>query len=544
MSVRGHTIEVLAGAVAALEVERDYVNDLNVYPVPDGDTGTNLLLTVQAVLDEVRAAPGDDLAGLMGVVIRGSLMGARGNSGVILSQIVRGACESIAAARAFNAAVVRDALRGASDAAYRAVRQPVEGTMLSVIRALAEAAADTPDTISLPALVTTVTTAGAEAVERTVDQLEVLRRAGVVDAGGYGLLILLRGAVAGFLKAETGSAAAAPVTADGSDRRRGRATRHIAGIPLGELEDSRFRYCTSFLLLGDDLDRADLEQFVNGQGDCVLVVGGEGLLKIHVHTDHPGALLSYASAQGTIDDVEVADMREQTRARRRRLSLDQRVACVAVAAGEGNKALFHELGCEAVIDGGQSMNPSAAELVAAVESLDAAEVVVLPNNGNVVLTAEQAAAMCDRRVAVVASTSLPAGLAAMVAFDAAGDAAGIAAAMNETLEHVRSAEITHAVRDSEIDGVAVREGEVIGLVDGRLAASGGDLRAVFGEVVRTLGSQGAELITILTALNGCGLTVADLQEAAVAACATDCPLVEFLFQDGGQPLYPVLIGAE
>ena len=544
MSVRGHTIEVLAGAVAALEVERDYVNDLNVYPVPDGDTGTNLLLTVQAVLDEVRAAPGDDLADLMGVVIRGSLMGARGNSGVILSQIVRGACESIAAARAFNAVVVRDALRGASDAAYRAVRQPVEGTMLSVIRAMAEAVADTPDTISLPALVTTVTTAGAEAVERTVDQLEVLRRAGVVDAGGYGLLILLRGAVAGFLKAETGSAAAAPVTADGSDRRRGRATRHIAGIPPDALEDSRFRYCTSFLLLGDDLDRADLEQFVNGQGDCALVVGGEGLLKIHVHTDHPGALLSYASAHGTIDDVEVADMREQTRARRRRLSLDQRVACVAVAAGEGNKSLFHELGCEAVIDGGQSMNPSAAELVAAVESLDAAEVVVLPNNGNVVLTAEQAAAMCDRRVAVVASTSLPAGLAAMVAFDAAGDAAGIAAAMNETLEHVRSAEITHAVRDSEIDGVAVREGEVIGLVDGRLAASGDDLRAVFGEVVHTLGSQGAELITILTALNGCGLTVADLQEAAAAACATDCPLVEFLFQEGGQPLYPVLIGAE
>jgi len=544
MSVRGHTLEVLAGAVAALEVERDYVNDLNVYPVPDGDTGTNLLLTVQAVLDEVRAAPADDLAGLMSVVIRGSLMGARGNSGVILSQIVRGACESIAAAQAFNAAVVRDALRGASEAAYRAVRQPVEGTMLSVIRAMAEAVADTPDTISLPALVTTVTTAGAEAVERTVDQLEALRRAGVVDAGGYGLLILLRGAVAGFLKAETGSASAAPVTADGSDRRRGRATRHIAGIPPDALEDSRFRYCTSFLLLGDDLDRTDLERFVNGQGDCALVVGGEGLLKIHVHTDHPGAVLSYASAHGTIDDVEVADMREQTRARRRRLSLDQRVACVAVAAGEGNKALFHELGCEAVIDGGQSMNPSAAQLVAAVESLDAAEVVVLPNNGNVVLTAEQAAAMCDRRVAVVASTSLPAGLAAMVAFDADGDAAGVAAAMNETLDHVRSAEITHAVRDSEIDGVAVREGEIIGLVDGHLTASGDDLRAVFGEVVRTLGSQGAELITILTALNGCGLTVADLQDAAAAACATDCPLVEFLFQEGGQPLYPILIGAE
>ena len=416
--------------------------------------------------------------------------------------------------------------------------------MLSVIRAMAEAAADTPDTISLPALLTTVTTAGAEAVEHTIDQLEVLRRAGVVDAGGYGLLVLLRGAVAGFLKAETGSAAAAPVTADGSDRRRGRASRHIAGIPPDAIEESRFRYCTSFLLLGDDLDHDDLERFVNAQGDCALVVGGDGMLKVHVHTDHPGAVLSYASAQGTIDDIEVADMREQTRARQRRLSLKPSVACVAVAAGEGNKTLFRELGCEAVIDGGQSMNPSAAELVAAVESLDAAEVVVLPNNGNVVLTAEQAATMCDREVAVVASTSLPAGLAAMVAFDTTAGAAANAAAMDEALRRVRSAEITRAVRDSEIDGVAVRQGDVIGLVDGRLAASGDDLRVVFADVVRTLGTQGAELITILTALNGCGVTVADLQRTATEVCASACPLVEFLFQEGGQPLYPILIGAE
>jgi hypothetical protein len=544
MSARGHVLEVLAGASAALGLERDYINDLNVYPVPDGDTGTNLFLTVQAIIDETDAAPVDDLPGLMAVVTRGSLMGARGNSGVILSQIVRGACESIAAAQAFDAGAVIDALRAAADAAYRAVRQPVEGTMLSVIRAMAEAAADTPETISLPALLTTVSTAGAEAVEHTIDQLEALRRAGVVDAGGYGLLVLLRGAVAGFLRAETGSVAAAAVTADGSDRRRGRASRHIAGIPPDALEDSKFRYCTSFLLLGHDVDRDDLEQFVNGQGDCALVVGGEGMLKVHVHTDHPGAVLSYASAHGTIDDIEVADMREQTRARRERLRLDQRVACVAVAAGEGNKTLFRELGCEAVIDGGQSMNPSTAELVAAVESLDAGEVVVLPNNGNVVLTAEQAATMCDRRVAVVASTSLPAGLAAMVAFDAAADAAANTAAMAEAMLRVRSAEITHAVRDSEIDGVAVRQGEVIGLVDGRLAASGDDLRLVFGDVVRALGAQGAELITILTALNGCGVTVADLQRTAAEACATACPTVEFLFQEGGQPLYPILMGAE
>ena len=544
MSARGHVLEVLGGASTALGVERGYINDLNVYPVPDGDTGTNLFLTVQAIIDEVEGVPADDLQGLMAVVIRGSLMGARGNSGVILSQIVRGACESLAAAQSFNAAAVRDALRDASNAAYRAVRQPVEGTMLSVIRAMSEAAAGTPEAISLPALLTTVTTAGAEAVERTIDQLEALRRAGVVDAGGYGLLVLLRGGVAGFLRAETGSAAAAVVTADGSEHRRGRASRHIEGIPPDAIEDSRFRYCTSFLLLGEGLDRDDLETFVNTQGDCALVVGDENMLKVHVHTDHPGEVLGYASAHGRIDDVEVADMREQTRARQRRLRLDRRVTVVAVAAGEGNKALFRELGCEAVIDGGQSMNPSAAELVEAVESLDAAEVVLLPNNKNVVLTAEQAAAMCDRQVVVVASTSLPAGLAAMVAFEATADAAANAVAMDEAMRRVHSAEITHAVRDSEIDGVAVRQGEVIGLVDGRLAASGDDLRLVFSDVVRRLGSEGAELITILTALNGCGVTVTDLQRAAAETCAVACPDVEFLFQEGGQPLYPILLGAE
>ena len=544
MSARGHVLEVLGGASTALGVERGYINDLNVYPVPDGDTGTNLFLTVQAIIDEVEGVPADDLQGLMAVVIRGSLMGARGNSGVILSQIVRGACESLAAAQSFNAAAVRDALRDASNAAYRAVRQPVEGTMLSVIRAMSEAAAGTPEAISLPALLTTVTTAGAEAVERTIDQLEALRRAGVVDAGGYGLLVLLRGGVAGFLRAETGSAAAAMVTADGSDHRRGRASRHIEGIPPDAIEESRFRYCTSFLLLGEGLDRDDLETFVNTQGDCALVVGDEGMLKVHVHTDHPGEVLGYASAHGRIDDVEVADMREQTRARQRRLRLDRRVTVVAVAAGEGNKALFRELGCEAVIDGGQSMNPSAAELVEAVESLDAAEVVLLPNNKNVVLTAEQAAAMCDRQVVVVASTSLPAGLAAMVAFEATADAAANAVAMDEAMRRVHSAEITHAVRDSEIDGVAVRQGEVIGLVDGRLAASGDDLRLVFSDVVRRLGSEGAELITILTALNGCGVTVTDLQRAAAETCAVACPDVELLFQEGGQPLYPILLGAE
>ncbi len=382
---------------------------------------------------------------------------------------------------------MRDALREASAAAYRAVRQPVEGTMLTVIRAMAEAAADTPADVSLAALLALVTTAGAEAVERTVEQLEALRRAGVVDAGGYGLLVLLRGAVAGFLRAQTGVAApeAAVGAVAGADRRRGRSSRHIDGIPDDATEDSKYRYCTSFLLVGDDLDKDDLERFVTHPGRLRARRGWRGHAQgPRPHRPPRRSVLGYASAQGTIDDVEVADMREQTRARERRLRLEARVAVVAVAAGEGNKALFRELGCEAVVDGGQSMNPSAAQLVEAVEQLGAAEVVVLPNNGTSCSTAEQAADMAGGAVEVVPSTSMPAGLAAMVAFDAEADGDANAAAMDEALGRVHSAEITHAVRDSEIDGRAVHQGEVIGLVDGRLAASGDELAEVFTDVVK------------------------------------------------------------
>ena len=537
MTAREGALALVAGGLDALEAERDHINDLNVYPVPDGDTGTNLCLTVRAMLEALERASATDVAEVAAEAAKASLMGARGNSGVILSQIVRGACDVIGASAALDTPTAQTAFAEAAAAAYRAVKQPVEGTMLTVVREIAAAVAAVPPGAPLSDLARAAVQTGKEAVERTPEQLEVLRRAGVVDAGGYGLLVFLEGLVeAGFSDATIARPTVRTVRDDGG----GGGGRHpAAGAAAGE--SSRYRYCTSFLLTGAGLDRADLERFVAGQGDSWLVVGDESMLKVHVHTDHPGTVLGYASAQGSIDAVEVNDMHEQVRERSDRLSRRiEGTGVVAVAAGEGNRALFLELGCGAVVDGGQSMNPSAAQILAAVEGLEAAEVVVLPNNRNVVLTAEQAAGMSERRVEVVPTVSMPAGLSAMVAFDPGRDAGVNAAAMGEAVTHVRSAELTFAVRDSEIDGVAVRRGQVLGLVDDRLVASGDDLRAVFASILSEFARSETEIVTVLTSLNGERVSVAELEAVAHDAC----PEAEVEFREGGQPLYPILVGAE
>jgi hypothetical protein len=273
------------------------------------------------------------------------------------------------------------------------------------------------------------------------------------------------------------------------------------------------------------------------------VVGDDRLVKIHVHTDDPGVVLSEALKYGSIAEIEINDMHEQTRARDDRLRVVPEASgavVVAVVAGEGNKRLFRELGCQAIVDGGQSMNPSAAQLLEAVDALGADEVVLLPNNGNVVLTAEQAAGMSSRRIAVVPSTSIPAGLAAMVAYDAEEDAVGNARTMEDALDGLQSAEITHAVRDSEVDGVDVRKGQAIGIVDGRLVAAADDLEAVYASVLQAFASADAEIVTVLTALNGSNITVERLAEVAAEAA----PDLELHVHEGGQPLYPILASAE
>jgi len=541
LSVRLAAITVIEAALAALEAERGVINDLNVYPVPDGDTGTNLALTVRAVLEELQQSDVEGIPAVAAAVTKGSLMGARGNSGVILSQIVRGLCEVWGRSADLTTADFKEALSEGSTSAYRAVKEPVEGTMLTVVRKMAEAAQTVPDTLGLDRLLVAVEEAGRVAVEKTTEQLPVLQKAGVVDAGGYGLLVLFRGLAGGV--AELMHAGIAVSLAKVA-LRTGEGGAPTTPPPHEASELSAYRYCTSLLITGEAIDRVAFAAFLLPIGDSALVVGDHRMVKVHVHTNDPGVVLSEALKLGALGEVEINDMHEQTKARDERLQGQPRLAegtvVVAVVAGDGNKALFRELGCHAVVDGGQSMNPSAAQLLEAVESLGAEEVVLLPNNGNVILTAEQAAGMSPRHIAVVPTTSIPVGLAAMVAFDPGGDAVGNARAMQDAIAGVHSAEVTRAVRDSELDGVKVLKGQAMGLVDGRLVAAGEAIEEAFGGVLEEFARVEAEFVTVLTSLNGSGVSRERLEELA----ARLAPDAEVHFHEGGQPLYPILGSAE
>jgi DAK2 domain fusion protein YloV len=511
-----------AAALAAIEANRRRIDDLNVYPVPDGDTGTNLTLTVRAVAEALEASRAVDRAALAHEVTRAALMGARGNSGVILSQIVRGAAEalgeSVDLARAF---------RGASDAAYRAVRKPVEGTMLTAIRELAEEAEarrGEPPAELLRHLVER----GDDCVARTPELLDVLREAGVVDAGAAGLVELVRGIAA--------SAAGEPLP-EAPAREEG------LGLEAIHQELSRFRYCTVFVVEGERLDADAIEAELERLGDSLLVVGDPTAIKVHVHTDDPGRALSVGVAAGAIAGVEIADMPAQTVEREERLleavpePPRATTAVVAVVAGGGNRRLFESFRAR-VVDGGRTMNPATAEILAAVEAAPAGAVIVLPNNANVVLSAEQAAAHSSKDVRVLPTVSLQSGLAAMVAFDPDAGAGDNADAMEEAMHAVATGAVTVASRDVELAGLVVRSGAFLGLADGEPVAGGDSFDDVAAAVVERLLAGEREVLTLLTGAEEPQL------DALIARIGEAHPQVELEVHEGGQPHYPLLVSAE
>jgi hypothetical protein len=517
--VRQQVLELARAALASISAHRRRIDDLNVYPVPDGDTGTNLTLTVRAVVEALEAPGPDDRVALAKDVSRAALMGARGNSGVILSQIVRGATESLA-----ESDDVAKALRSASDAAYRAVKKPVEGTMLTAIRELADAAQRNADLVAVVA-------AGDASVLRTREMLPVLREAGVVDAGAAGLVEILRGIAASLAGEELPEAPAAD--------------EEEAGLDAIHQELSPFRYCTVFMVEGTDLDADKLEHQLELLGDSLLVVGDRTALKVHVHTDDPGAALSLGVAQGTIDGIEIANMHQQTAQREARLlqavAAPRRAtaACglVAVAAGAGNRRLFESLGA-VVVDGGTTMNPSTADLVAAIEAAEEAEVLVLPNNGNVIMGAEQAVANASHAARVVPTRTLQAGLAAVVVFDPARSADENVAAMEAAIEAVATGAVTIASRDVQLNGIAVRKGTWLGLADGEPVAGGDQFDDVARAVVEALLAEPRGLLTLLTGEQPPSL------ETLVADLEATHPELELEVHDGGQPHYALLLAAE
>jgi DAK2 domain fusion protein YloV len=530
---------VVEAAYAQLERRRQEVNDLNVFPVADGDTGDNMALTMRAVMSELDGLDGQPLDrrardAIVPAVARAALMGARGNSGVILSQIVRGAAEELASrpGELVDPVLVAAALASAADAAYESVRNPAEGTMLTVIREMAHAvsqhlahmdqqrlsaeAGDAEQDELLAQVLTVAAKAGEEAVERTPEQLDVLAEAGVVDAGAHGLVLILAGIVAGL----RGEADAVPEVPHHQPPRQTR-PNHM---------DSRFRYCTNFIVTGQGLDPRSFVRRLEEIGDSVLVVGDRATLKVHVHTDEPDAAVVVFEGAGEVQRLDVGDMREGIAERERRL-VPARTGVVAVAAGKGLKAMFEDLGAH-VVDGGATLNPSTYELLAGIHQVPAEEVLVLPNSPNVILAAQEAAKLSEKPARVVPSDSQQGALAALVELDPAGDADGNAERLESALAELRCGAVAPAAR-ADSQGRFVR-GDAVGFVGDRVVAWGGAGSTLSATVAQL--ADGAEIVTVIEG-----------QGAPIPAGELPLELpggVELEVHQGGQPHYWWLIAAQ
>ena len=502
-------------ALAALEASRQRIDDLNVYPVPDGDTGTNMTETARTVVAALERGETD--------VVRASLMGARGNSGVILSQLVRGAVDALPDGQIDTPAIAA-ALRGASDAAYAGVRNPQEGTMLTVARALAEKAEELAAAEGVPAeALAELVTHGEAALARTQEQFEVLRRAGVVDAGAAGVVEILRG-----------------ISAQVRGEPLPEATSTGGALPLDAVhqELSRSRYCTSFFVEGEAVEPEALEADLGALGDSLLVVGAPGAVKVHVHTDEPGRALALATAVGVLEEIDIKNMHVQTAERTARLERELgTTGAVAVCLGAGNRRLLESLGAVCV-EGGETMNPSTADIAAAVESLAEDKVVVLPNSKNVVMAAEQAAQAVEKDVRVVPTHTIQAGLGALVAYDPQKPLDENADAMAEAARAVRSGAVARASRSATIGALEVEQGQFLGLVDGVPVTAGPALDPVARAVVERLLGEASEVLTILLGDDVEGT------DSLVEEIRTAHPELEVEVHEGGQPHYPLLFGVE
>jgi DAK2 domain fusion protein YloV len=537
--------KVVAGALAHLDSRREEINDLNVFPVADGDTGDNMALTLRAVLEEIDRLLSDpervlDVVGraeLTESVARAALLGARGNSGVILSQLIRGAAEELVSrpGELVDPILIGAAMAKAAQRAYDSVRQPAEGTMLTVMREMAqrialdlptlpeprlgsEGSAERQDAVIADVLERAIE-AGEQAVRRGPELLPVLKEAGVVDAGGHAVTILFAGVVAALRGTE------------GPEIPRHRAA---ARVSHPEHASSTYRYCTNFAATGTGLDAADSILRLEEIGDSVLVVGDTTTLKIHVHTDDPEAATSVFAPPHVVSHLDVADMRAQVAEREARLVAPAEITAstgvLAVAAGEGMRALFEGLGAR-VLDGGPTLNPSTYELLAGIHQVPAEEVIVLPNSSNVFMAAERAAELSEKSVVVLDTRSQQAGLAAAVGLTPSRTASQNAAAMRAALAGLRTGSVAPAGREDTHGRFVV--GDAIGFVDDELVAWGTP-EATLGRVLGSL-AEGAELITCIAGAD------APLTEEQVSAMGNG---VELELSEGGQPAYWWLLSAE
>ena len=517
---------------------REALNQLNVYPVPDGDTGTNMALTIASVVD----AMGVDVSmdGVTEALINGSLMGARGNSGVILSQILRGLADTFRAGDEVGVAEMVQALDRASVAAYKAVQRPVEGTILTVLREAAEAARDTHTGpgLTIAALLRTVYDRAVEALESTPELLPVLKQAGVVDAGGAGFLLLL----ASFLEVVSGSEVELP-------ERVLRARADLAALDLATVPSvADLRYEVMYLIEADDAGIERLRTRWSEIGDSIVVVGGEGTWNCHIHTDTIGPAIEAGIAVGTPRNIAVTDLLDQAGGIEHHAVfepsadvLDAPIGVVSVVAGSGLTSVFAQLGVQGIVTGGQTMNPATEDLLGAVDRVPADVVVVLPNNKNIVPVAEQLDGLTLKTIAVVPTRSVQQGIAAMFGYDPGGnDLRSTVEDMAAAASSIVTGEITRAVRDATVDFGAICRDDWLGIADGTIVVADTDLEVALRGLVATLMVPDAELLT-LYAGDGSNQATTKALEAWIAELH---PRMDVSVVVGGQPVYPYLVSIE
>ncbi len=531
-----------------LEINRAKVDALNVFPVPDGDTGTNMLLTMQSAVKEMNACSSNRFQEICDAVSKGALRGARGNSGVITSQIFRGICSVIKDSKdTFDTRTFAKAMEAGTKIAYSAVATPKEGTILTVVRLMSESAVKLASKHKdFVDYLTALIEVGDEALAKTPELLPVLKKAGVVDSGGVGLMTIMRGflaAISGDESAELGDIPLEATETKSEDDVFGD-NSDIINLDLGDIE---FAYCTEFFIVHLKqvttlADIAKLKERLMQIGDSVICIGDLELVKVHVHTNMPGVALSYALEFGELDRIKIENMLEENRALKAKLEAEKKeVGMLAICAGSGLEEIFKDLLCDRVIEGGQTMNPSAQDIADAAQKINASNVFVFPNNSNVILAAEQAKALVNNRtIHVIPTKNVPQGFAAALAFNPEAPIPENKTNMMHAIDNVASGQVTYAVRNTTMNGFKLKEGDIIGLDNKRILAKGVNIEETTEKLVKALKNPDHEMITLYY---GEGVKEEDA-EALAAKLSEVYPDCDVDFHFGGQPVYYYMVSLE
>ena len=534
----------LAGA-KNLEAKKEWINELNVFPVPDGDTGTNMTLTIMSAAKEVGGIENPDMKVIAKAISSGSVRGARGNSGVILSQLFRGFTKEIKTCEEIDAMVLAKACNRAVETAYKAVMKPKEGTILTVAKGMADKAAQVAETEEdLTVMIDEIIKHGDDVLNQTPEMLPVLKQAGVVDSGGQGLVEFLQGAVDALMGKE--------VDLSSVEKTAVKPAATASEAPLEE-KDIKFGYCTEFIVMTKEEISMEEEQkfkdFLMGIGDSIVVVADEDIIKVHVHTNHPGKAIEKGLTYGELTNMKIDNMREE---HRERLNLTQAeeskpeeprkdFGFVAVSIGQGMNDIFRELGVDYLIEGGQTMNPSTEDMLNAIEQVNAETVFILPNNKNIILAATQAQSLVeDKNVVIIPTTTVPQGISAIIGFDPEADAEENEDNMKDIIECVKTGEVTYAVRDTSINGITIKVDDIMGIDDDGIKKVGQDVEKVTLGLLEEMVDEDSELISIYYGED----TTKEQAEALLEKVEETYGDCDVQLEYGGQPIYYFLLSVE